>query len=209
MIYSNALQVSLPLFPYTNTDLTLSPDIQAWPLLAALTATLLHLAYATPISPPNPLSQASFSLSTLSRRAGPCPLDTSYDTSGPAPSYPGTINCFRSGTWLSQANIAETGHLACRNEDRVAMDARWSHAHFNFTDGGEQVVDSYLPCAGPVTDATGNTICYGDQDLHIRFDAGFKSVRHANGGHCEWAMQRIVDVGFSFSFPRVAEAGFS
>ena len=76
------------------------------------------------------------------------------------------------------------------------MDARWSHAHFNFADGGEQVVDSYLPCTAPVTDAAGNTICYGDQDLHIRFDAGFKSAKHANGGDCEWAMQRIVDVSF-------------
>lgn len=62
------------------------------------------------------------------------------------------------------------------------------------------MVDSYLPCTGPVTDAAGNTICYGDQDLHIRFDAGFKIATHANGGDCEWAMQRIVDVGVSFFF---------
>lgn len=78
---------------------------------------------------------------------------------------------------------------------------------------GTQVVESYLPCTGPVTDATGNTICYGDQDLHIKFDAGCKSMRHANGGDCEWAMQRIINVSFFLltlllSISCVTEAGF-
>ncbi|KAG6999543.1 hypothetical protein G7Y79_00034g069660 [Physcia stellaris] len=135
---SNALQVSLHFkVPDAISDLTFFPDIKAWPLLAALMPALLHLTYATPLSPPERLSQpsSSFSPSSLLRRAGPGPVYTSHDTSGPAPSYPGTINCFRSGTWLSQADIAKTWHLACRNEDGAAMDARWSHAHFNFADG--------------------------------------------------------------------------
>ncbi|KAL9584185.1 MAG: hypothetical protein Q9212_002276 [Teloschistes hypoglaucus] len=109
----------------------------------------------------------------------------------------GTTHCFPSGSWLKETNLRWGWAQACTTQDA------WKNefpGHFNFTPNAigqyaPQLVDSYIPCVGhysPPAHGHGPGYCFGSQRFHIRYDAEFRSAKHATSEECQWVFQKIV-----------------